>query len=86
MMLLFEANSTMKRISLTLLGILLFPLASPAHGPTPQKAKESIIINASVDTVWNAVKQFDSISAWHPNVKASQDDGMHGPGGVRTMT
>jgi mxaD protein len=76
----------MKRISLSLLGILLFPLASLAHGPTPQKAKESIIINAPVDTVWNAVKQFDAISSWHPDVKASQGDGKHESGGIRTIT
>jgi mxaD protein len=76
----------MKRISLSLLGILLFSPASFAHGPTPQKAKESIIINAPADAVWNEVKQFDAISTWHPDVKASQGDGKHESGGTRTIT
>ncbi len=76
----------MKSLLITLLSILLFPLSSLAHGPTPQKAKESISINTSVDTVWNAIKQFDAIADWHPDVKASQGDGKHESGGVRTIT
>ena len=76
----------MKFYSISLLGILLFPLSSQAHGPTPQKAKESVIINASVETVWNAVRQFDAIADWHPDVKASQGDGKLESGGTRNVT
>jgi len=76
----------MNFLSIYLLGILLLPLASLAHGPTPQKAKESVIINASVESVWNEVRQFDAIANWHPDVKASQGDGRHESGGIRTVT
>ncbi|TRW94539.1 SRPBCC family protein [Candidatus Methylobacter oryzae] len=76
----------MNRLPLILLGFLLFPVASVAHGPTPQKAKESITINASVDTVWNVIKQFDAIANWHPDVKASSGDGKNAPDGIRTIT
>lgn len=60
----------MKRLSIILPGKLLFSFAAFAHGPTPQKGLESIIINAPVETVWDAVKQSDAIADWHPDVKA----------------
>ncbi|MGR9014574.1 MAG: SRPBCC family protein [Gammaproteobacteria bacterium] len=76
----------MNRLPLILLSFLLFPATSVAHGPTPQKAKESIAINASADTVWNAIKQFDAIASWHPDVKASSGDGKNASDGTRTIT
>ncbi|MDP3837634.1 MAG: SRPBCC family protein [Methylococcales bacterium] len=65
---------------------LLFPLLSFAHGPTPQQANETIIINAPVENVWSAVKQFDEISTWHPDVKNSTGDGKNESGGIRVIT
>jgi len=76
----------MNRLPLLLLSFLLFPVTSLAHGPTPQKAKESVIINAPVDAVWNVIKQFDAIASWHPDVKASSGDGKNASDGIRTLT
>lgn len=76
----------MNRLPLILLSFLLFPITSVAHGPTPQKAKESITINASVDAAWNTIKQFDAIASWHPDVKASSGDGKNASDGTRTIT
>lgn len=76
----------MNRLTLILLSFLSFPVASLAHGPTPQKAKESITINAPVDEVWNVIKQFDAIAGWHPDVKASSGDGKNASDGTRTIT
>ncbi|MGJ0430210.1 SRPBCC family protein [Methylobacter sp.] len=76
----------MKFTPAALIAFLLFPVASLAHGPTPQKAKESVVINAPVDAVWAAIKQFDGISGWHPDVKESTGDGKHESGGTRTIT
>lgn len=76
----------MNRLPLILLSFLLFPVTSVAHGPTPQKAKESIAINAPVDAVWNAIKQFDAVASWHPDVKASSGDGKNASDGTRTIT
>jgi len=76
----------MKSLQLILCSFFLFSYAALAHGPTPQKAKESIAIHASVDKVWDAVKQFDGIANWHPDVKASTGDGRHESGGTRTLT
>ncbi len=71
-----------------LLSLMLFGLTLPAqaHGPTPQKAKESITINAPVAKVWAAVNQFDGIANWHPDLKKSEGDGNNQSGGVRTLT
>ncbi len=76
----------MNRLPLILLSFLLFPVTSVAHGPTPQKAKESIAINVPVDAVWNVIKQFDAIASWHPDVKASSGDGKNASDGARTIT
>lgn len=79
-------HDIMKRSFVILLGILLFPLAAKAHGPTPQKGLESITINAPVEKVWDAVKAFGAIADWHPDVKESTGDGKHESGGIRTLT
>jgi len=76
----------MKQLNIFLLGLLVFPFVAVAHGPTPQKAKESVTIHASVDKVWEMVKQFDGIANWHPDVKNSTGDGKHESGGARTVT
>ena len=71
-----------------LLSLAAFCLTLPAyaHGPTPQKAKESININAPVAKVWAAVQQFDAIANWHPDLKRSEGDGKNQSGGIRTLT
>jgi len=76
----------MNRLTLVLLSFLSFPAVSLAHGPTPQKANESITINVPVDAVWNAIKQFDAIASWHPDIKASSGDGKNASDGIRTIT
>jgi mxaD protein len=68
------------------LGAMLVSLLAHAHGPTPQKAKESITVNAPVAKVWAAVKQFDGIADWHPGLKRSEGDGKNQSGGIRTLS
>jgi mxaD protein len=71
-----------------ILSLAVFCLTLPAyaHGPTPQKAKELITINAPVAKVWEAIKQFDAIVNWHPDLKKSEGDGKNQSGGLRTLT
>lgn len=76
----------MKHLAKVLLILLCFPFTLQAHGPTPQKGKESIVINAPVEQVWDAIKQFDAIASWHPDVKASTGDGKNESDGTRTVT
>ncbi len=77
---------TMKQLLIILFNFLIFPVAALAHGPTPQKAKESITIEAPADKVWDAVKQFGSIADWHDDVQKSEGDDKHESGGKRTLT
>ena len=45
-------------------------LASPAlaHGPTPIKVDESIVIAADPKAVWAVAGKFDGMANWHPDV------------------
>ncbi|MDO9104625.1 MAG: SRPBCC family protein [Methylovulum sp.] len=76
----------MKFSAIAFSSLLIFPLIGLAHGPTPQKAKESVTINAPVNTVWETTKAFDGIANWHPDIKHSTGDGKHESGGIRTIT
>ena len=76
----------MPHLNKILLLLLCLPFTLQAHGPTPQKGKETIIINAPVDKVWDSLKQFDAISTWHPDVKSSKGDGKNAADGIRTVT
>jgi hypothetical protein len=40
-----------------------------AHGPTPQKIDEKVVISAPIDAVWNKVSDFSTIAEWHPMVE-----------------
>lgn len=66
------------------LSMLSWPLF--AHGPTPQKAKETLTIHAPVAKVWAAVKNFDDIGGWHPDLKSVEGDGNNQSGGIRKLT
>jgi mxaD protein len=58
----------MKRI-IIFLTALLFSSLIFSHGPTPQKVQESITVNVSPEEAWGLVKDFGSISKWHPAAK-----------------
>ena len=70
-----------QRFSLSHLVAVIVLLASlmpaGAHGPTPQKADESITIAAPPEAVWKVLADFPAIAAWHPLVKkaAPTEDG-----------
>jgi hypothetical protein len=55
--------------SLLLAGQFLLPNLAVAHGPTPQKIDEQIVIAAPVDAVWQQVSEFGAIADWHPLVE-----------------
>ena len=46
-----------------------------SHGPTRQKLKESITINSKPEDVWNLIKDFSKIDAWHPSISKVESDG-----------
>ncbi|MCQ8128169.1 SRPBCC family protein [Methylomonas rivi] len=75
----------MRNLILSLL-VFFSSLSAHAHGPTPQKAKEAIAINAPVAKVWGIAKQFGAIADWQPDLKQSTGDGLLQSGGKRTLT
>jgi mxaD protein len=75
----------MKLNALSFIVLSFFSIAVNAHGPTPQKVDESIVIDASIDKTWAVIKDFDQISQWHPDVKSSQGDGKNESDGLRIL-
>jgi mxaD protein len=59
-----------------------------ADPPKTLKVTKSVDVPASVDKVWDAVKDFDSLNKWHPGF--SKDELVKGennkPGAVRKLT
>lgn len=59
-----------KQLSLASLGLVLINSSVWAHGPTPQRVDEHIVIDAEVATVWQQVNAFDQLDKWHPAVES----------------
>ena len=60
--------------------------AADAHGPTRQKAEESIVINAPAAKVWAMVGDFNGLDKWVPPVEASTATTGNTVGSVRTLS
>ena len=43
-------------------------LSAHAHGPSGQKVVKEITIKASPEKVWQAIKSFEAIQQWHPDI------------------
>lgn len=79
----------MKNWSIALLtGMTLGALALPAaaHGPSRQKADESVVIDAPADKVWALVGDFNGLPKWVPPVASSAATAGNGVGSERTLT
>jgi len=61
----------MKKI-LALLTLAILPLTAAAHGPSPQKVEESVVIKADPAKVWTLVKDFGNWQKWHPAVASTK--------------
>ncbi|KAF2989951.1 SRPBCC family protein [Methylocystis sp. MJC1] len=70
------------------LSLLAFLLASPAfaHGPTPIKVDETIVISADPKAVWATAGKFDGLAAWHPDVQTVKAKGGDAAGAEREVT
>ncbi|MBS0420755.1 MAG: SRPBCC family protein [Proteobacteria bacterium] len=62
--------------------------AAFADAPKTLKVVKSVNVTAPVDTVWNAVKDFDSLNKWHPGFAADeiQKGENNKVGAVRKLT
>ena len=65
-------------------GALVTP--AHAHGPTPQKIDESIVIAAPPAKVWAVIGDFANVQAWNPWASASVADKGNTAGSKRTVT
>lgn len=76
----------MSRQALIVAAFLLLGLwPAQAHGPTPQKAEESVTIAASPEAVWKIAGNFAGIGAWHPLVKNVKATGGSAEGSERIV-
>lgn len=57
-----------------------------AHGPTPQKVDQTIVIAAKPAAVWKVVGNFAGIDTWHPDVAKSVAVDGNAAGGRRKIT
>ena len=57
-----------------------------AHGPSRQKVTEQIEIKATPAKVWDKVKDFNGLPAWHPAIASSTATDGSKVGSVRTLT
>jgi len=81
-------RSTLLAAPLTLaatLALMTTSIDASAHGPTRQKVAESITINAPAKAVWDRIKDFSALHAWHPAVESSETTDGNNPGSVRTL-
>lgn len=74
-----------RRIIGFILALLVVPTLAFAHGPTRQKASESIVIDAAPDQVWSAISDFGDFS-WHPRVESVEAPNGNEKGSLRTVT
>jgi mxaD protein len=65
--------------------ISLSTLPAAAHGPTPQKISEKIVIASPPAEVWALAGEFAKIDQWHPLVQKSAGGG-NAAGSERTIT
>lgn len=70
------------------LTLMAFLFAAPAlaHGPTPIKVDETIVIAADPKAVWAIAGKFDGLAAWHPDVQGVKARGGDAVGAEREVT
>ncbi|MBC7513715.1 MAG: SRPBCC family protein [Herminiimonas sp.] len=66
--------------------VALAAQAANAHGPTRQKAEESIVIDAPPAKIWALVGDFNGLDKWVPPVEASSATNGNTVGSVRTLS
>ena len=74
-----------RAVALGLAVLALIPTVASAHGPTRQKAIETVEINAPADKVWAVIGNFQDMS-WHPAVAKLEGKGGNDANATRTLT
>ncbi len=66
------------------IGVMAAP--AMAHGPTPQKVDETVVIDAPPERVWAVMGDFGSIADWSPAVTEATVSNGNERGSHRTLT
>ena len=77
-------NKYVKRLMGMLMVIPVAVIA--ANAPPRHTVEEKITINAEPSQVWDVVKDFGNLQAWHPAVKSTESTGGNEKGTRRTLT
>lgn len=76
----------MKKIALIVpFMALMLSGAAFAHGPVRAKMTATVMVDASADQVWEAIKNYDDMS-WHPEMQSTTADKGNKKGSVRVLT
>lgn len=73
-------------LSMSIIGILFAPATVLAHGPVRLKLKEEIQVAAPAAKIWDLIKDFCTISNWHPGIEECVGQGGNEPGATRALT
>lgn len=65
--------------------LMMFAASATAHGPTRQKVRESVEINAPIEKVWAKLANFQDMS-WHPAVAKTEGARGNEPKATRVLT
>jgi hypothetical protein len=76
----------MRSAHAVLLATVAISSVALAHGPTRQKVTEQIEIKAAPAKVWDRIKDFNGLPAWHPAIASSAATDGSKIGSVRTLT
>lgn len=69
----------------TILAIVIASTTASAHGPTRQKVKKTVEINAPAAKVWAAIQNFNDLN-WHPAVEKTEGKGGNKVDATRHLT
>jgi carbon monoxide dehydrogenase subunit G len=70
---------------LALIAMAVFSVSAAAHGPTPQKIDDRIIIKAEPAQAWAMIKDYKNVQKWLPTVKSVEIQ-KEGADTFRTLT
>ncbi len=73
-----------RKLAAFVVALLILPGLAAAHGPTRQKASETITIDAAPDRVWAVIANFGDMS-WHPRVAMTDASNGNEKGSIRTL-
>lgn len=71
---------------LPIAALLLSAAPASAHGPTPHKVEESIVIAAASSVVWGKLADFAGLAGWHPLVATCTVAAETASNAERTLT